>query len=600
MSDSLRSDSSTGPACSLVIATAAAESTCDSEKMYCVAMKKLLVILTASCVLGNATASAQQSPPDLILFNGKIFTAAPSAPYARALAIRGATIMAVGDTATVGNTAGPGTKKIDLGGRTVIPGINDAHNHLGLPPETIEFKNGDPSVTELREALAGAVERLHTGALIYGWINQTAYFDPSLDRRLLDELAPRNPVVLFVVTGHACVLNSAALRKFGIGDRDADPLGGKYDREADGRLDGVLREYAALKIERRLADATSDADLVKELRESLLSAAKLGVTSVQDMSGALAPERALRLFNEATGPVRVRVIRMPGSDGPARNIGEGLSVLHHEAGWISVSGTKWMLDGTPLEGTFNSRAAQAAFFAEANRARAANPVPAPLERFLSNMGLTFSREQIPRMLRESLEANDQLIVHMVGYPAAHLMVNAMEESGGKGTWSRRRIRFEHGSGLFPDLIERTRDLGAVVVVNPSQLTWKRHFSPDFTFVRAQPLKSLISAGIPVAFGSDRGGDFDPFQDIMFAITHPDRPSEAITREQAVTAYTLTSAYAEFAEQTKGSLEVGKFADLAVLSQDIFAVPASELPKTVAVLTLVGGKAVYDAHVLSRM
>lgn len=111
----------------------------------------------------------------------------------------------------------------------------------------------------------------------------------------------------------------------------------------------------------------------------------------------------------------------------------------------------------------------------------------------------------------------------------------------------------------------------------------------------QPLRSLLAAGIPVALGSD--GPTNPYLNIMFAITHPDRPSEAITREQAVIAYTATSAYAKFAEKDKGTLDPGKLADLAVLSQDVFTVPAQVLPKTKSVLTLVGGKAAYDAHVV---
>jgi predicted amidohydrolase YtcJ len=112
------------------------------------------------------------------------------------------------------------------------------------------------------------------------------------------------------------------------------------------------------------------------------------------------------------------------------------------------------------------------------------------------------------------------------------------------------------------------------------------------FEKAQPLKSLLAAGIPLALGSD--GPTNPYLDIMFAANPGNRPSEAITREQAVTAYTLTSAYAEFQEKEKGTIEPGKLADIAVLSQDIFTVPAEELPKTVSVLTLVGGKVVYKA------
>ncbi|MGA8034829.1 MAG: amidohydrolase family protein [Candidatus Acidiferrales bacterium] len=124
-------------------------------------------------------------------------------------------------------------------------------------------------------------------------------------------------------------------------------------------------------------------------------------------------------------------------------------------------------------------------------------------------------------------------------------------------------------------------------------SWKR-WNP--AFAKSQPLKSLLSEGIPLAFGSD--GPTNPFLNIVFATIHGNRPAEAITREQAVIAYTLTSAHAEFAEKDNGSREPGKLADLAILSQDIFTVATAELPKTESVLTMVGGRAVYDAQVLT--
>ena len=177
------------------------------------------------------------------------------------------------------------------------------------------------------------------------------------------------------------------------------------------------------------------------------------------------------------------------------------------------------------------------------------------------------------------------------------MLDAIDAAGGKRRWNGRRVRFEHGDGLFPDLVERVKADGIVVVQNPSHLMALSGNAPPGTsmFQEAQPLKSLLAAGIPVAFGSD--GPTNPYLNIMFATIHGNRPPEAITREQAVIAYTLTSAYAEFEEKSKGSLDAGKLADLAVLSQDIFTVPTPQLPKTESILTLVGGKTVYDARVL---
>jgi hypothetical protein len=142
-------------------------------------------------------------------------------------------------------------------------------------------------------------------------------------------------------------------------------------------------------------------------------------------------------------------------------------------------------------------------------------------------------------------------------------------------------------------------LGLIVVENPTHFTLRELFVKRFGVGRTdqmQPLRSLLVAGIPVAIGSD--GPNNPYLNIMLASVYPGKPREAITREQAVTAYMLTSAYGEFAEKEKGSVEPGKLADLAVLSQDIFSVPAEDLPKTESVLTVVGGKIVYDAKAVT--
>jgi hypothetical protein len=184
------------------------------------------------------------------------------------------------------------------------------------------------------------------------------------------------------------------------------------------------------------------------------------------------------------------------------------------------------------------------------------------------------------------------------------MLDAMEAAGVKSVWADRRVRFEHGDALFPNLIPRVKALGIVVVAQGTHLDMTENDPEAMPRIRAeksQPMRSLLAAGIPLALSSDEDGESNPFLEIMLATLHPNHPSEAITREQAVIAYTLTAAYAEFAESEKGSLEPGKLADLAVLSQDIFAVPSDDLPKTVSLLTMVGGKVIYDdARLLSQL
>ena len=529
----------------------------------------------------SVTTCGQQSP-ELILYHGKIFTSNAAHPYVQAVAIRGERIVATGDSAPIKALAGPQTRQIDLGGRTVIPGINDAHIHLEVSPANtveVQFNSLDPTWAEVKRALTAAVANAHGVAPLLAYIGPSVFADTEVTRDALDKLTASHPVILASVTGHAYILNSRALAWMGIRDGQADPAGGRYEKFANGRLTGVAREYAALKITRKLSDLTSDAEALKQLRDLLFQAAKFGITSLQDMSHAIAPDRCVALLATAPTPIRVRVIRMPLTTPAGRDIQEGRSLRLHPATLITVSGTKWVLDGTPVERTFEPR--------DAIEHRSAMPS----DTFFSDLGLIFPTTEIEKMLRESLRKDDQLMVHVFGYNSAAAMLSAMDATGGKEVWARRRVRFEHGDGLFPDLIPRVKQMGVIVVQNPSHLDVYT-ILPGLSLKRAQPLRTLLSDGIPVALGSD--GPMNPFLNIMFAVTHPDRPSEAITREQAVIAYTLTSAYAEYAEKDKGSLEAGKLADLAVLSQDIFSVPATELPKTQSVLTMVGGKVVYDA------
>jgi predicted amidohydrolase YtcJ len=527
------------------------------------------------------------APPDSILFNGKIFTSDARQPYVEALAILGDRIVAIGSTASVKALAGPQTKMIDLGGRTVIPGINDAHNHLELEPVNqvdVQLEAMDPSWADVKAALATASSKSPANSLLVVTIGSTLFRDVSVNRDSLDKAAPGNPVLLETFTGHGFILNSAALKFYGVRDDQPDPQGGKFERDANGRLTGVVREYAGMDIERTVENAVPDDVAVAQLRKTLDEAAKWGITSIQDMSNGIPPARAVALLEKIPTPVRIRVMRMPGTTPAGRNTQEGIGTPQNPNALITVSGTKWMVDGVPIEQTMTPRD------------KITMPVEPPFDAMATNLPLTFPASEITAMLKESLANNDQVMLHVSGYPGAKAILDAMDATGGKAVWAKRRLRFEHGDGIYPDLMPRVKDYGVVVVQNPSHFMALSSGGHSL-FEKVQPVKSLLGAGIPVALGSD--GPTNPYLNIMFATIHGNRPPEAITREQAVTAYTLTSAYAEFAEKEKGSIETGKLADLAVLSQDIFTVPTPELPKTESVLTIVGGKVVYDAHALAR-
>jgi predicted amidohydrolase YtcJ len=532
------------------------------------------------CVFGYGQAPA----PDLILVNGKIFTSNTRQPYVRALAIQGERIAAVGTREEIKRLAATNTKIVDLGGRTVIPGINDAHKHLFIAPQNsveVDFKSFDPSWADAKRLLAAALAKAPKGSFIYGDIGPTIFHDVTVDRVALDELSRDHPIILTTFTGHAGIVNSAALAAASVSEKEPDPLGGHFERSTDGKLTGILREYAKFDFDRRLADRVPDDQAISQLRDTLDTAAKFGITSLQDMSNIMSPGRCVALLEKIPVTIRVRVMRMPTTTPSGRDTHEGWPTPVVTNPLIRVSGTKWMLDGVPVEGTLTPR-----------------DQSAPVGELTMHLPLTFPKSAMAFMLEESLRNQDQLLVHVSGHPSAESMLDEMQRAGGKSVWSKRRVRFEHGDGLTPDLLPAVKQMGVIVVQNPSHLN-ANHMVPGLgaglAAVKAQPLKSLLDADVPLALGSD--GPMNPYLNIMFASLHPDFPSEAITREEAVIAYTLTSAYAEFAEKEKGSLEPGKVADLAVLSQDIFTVSASDLPRTTSLLTLVGGKVIYNAGIL---
>jgi predicted amidohydrolase YtcJ len=334
-----------------------------------------LVLAGVVLATGSAAIAKGRAVPDAVLVNGKIFTGSAAHLYVNALAIRGNRIIAIGTSSRIQALSGPHTKTYDLQGRTAIPGINDAHYHLYVDPgNPLNFKSRDPTLKEVGDAIIARDGTTPRGLTIYGYVGPTAYLDTDLNRDYLDKLISDRPVAIFTVSGHAVVLNSAALEEFGIREGDKDPVGGKYERGQDGRITGVLREYAALNVERKLANTTNDPDAIQQLRTTLADAAKLGVTTLQDMSAAIAPERCMNLLEKVPSPVRIRIVRMPGSSAEGRDSEEGVQALGRRSGLVTISGSKWLLDGTALEGTFAARQTQAALFADIRQAQESDSV----------------------------------------------------------------------------------------------------------------------------------------------------------------------------------------------------------------------------------
>jgi predicted amidohydrolase YtcJ len=528
-------------------------------------------------VMALASLLACSVPPgaDTILINGKVFTANPAQPWAQAIAITGDRVVAVGETATISALAGSSTRRIDVGGRTVVPGFNDAHTHISITPPfdrlTAPF---DPTIDQLADALRAQIKSSVAGRLIEGEFGANAWDNPAFTRVWLDAIAPDHPVWLTSFTGHGALLNSKALAFVGIGEQPPTIEGGVFGRDAKGRLNGRLEEYAQYYANLRLARKTDPAEMVRLYRQYAAEARTFGITTTQLLGDSLPPADASKALVAADAPMRWRYFRFPiGANGETLESKPPLPP--QPSPMVDMRGMKWILDGTPIERWGFNRAPYAD--APSTRGR-----------------LDLSPQRIAQFVGWAYGSEDPLAVHAFGDAAIEAYVAAVEKGGRPEVWKQKRPRLEHADMTAPDLIPRVKAMGMVIVQNPTHFTFPEIFKARYGQDRLewmQPMKSLLDAGIPLAIGSD--GPMNPFLNIMAAVTHPTNPKEALTREQAVSAYTTGAAFSEFTEKEKGQIAVGMFADLSVLSADVFTVPVAEMEPIRSVLTMLGGRIVHE-------
>jgi predicted amidohydrolase YtcJ len=497
--------------------------------------------------------------PTTIITGGKVFTADTAALWAEAIAIRGERIVAVGTTAAIERMAGSATRRIVLHGEVVIPGINDAHVHLGygaaIAPSTPFTPNVPvgPSSRLVRDSLAAFVARYPKGTWLRGEMGLAIRRDTTLRRAALDSIAPQHPVMLAATYGHGSMVNSAAMARLGLANRQPDPAGGWYERDARGELTGLLDGSTQVPVWDAFA-AANTVPLIAHLEQLGRTYASWGVTSVQQMSSGMSPVTVRRTFGRADLRMRVRVIAWPAPDRRAawRAVaGRQLAPL------VNVSGVKMVVDGTPIENWALMRSAYPGRPDWYGRAY-------------------YAPDSVRTFLQRAIAEREQPMLHVVGDSTMVLVLHAMQQVAPDSVWRTRRLRLEHANGLTSELAAVARRLG-VIVSQPR--------GP------AEQLVMWERAGVTVAYGSD-AEPANPFQ-AMMGWTTPVNNAPVLTRESAILRLTRDPAFAEFAERQKGTLSVGKLADLAVLSQDVFTVPAAQLPQTRSVLTLLGGRIVHD-------
>lgn len=512
----------------------------------------------------RATASAAAEHPRLILHSGKVFTATPTDPWAQAVAIGGDRIVAVGSNA-IRASAGPETRSIDLKGRVVIPGINDTHVHLGysapiggtLPSDPANWRDG-PEPQQILDGLAALARGTPPGTWLRGDMGLRVRHS-TLRRSALDKVAPDHPVLLKATYGHGSMVNTRALRLIGVSDSTPDPVGGWYEREPGTQVMTGLLDGAAQYDAWNVYFSSAPEVMAAALRRNAAEALRYGMTTLQHMPILLGAAETERAFRNAALPLRIRPIKSPFpgrlSDWTRIN-NRAISPLTY------VSGIKYIVDGTSLE----QWALQTQEYG--NR-------PGWHGR------LYYSADTVRRFLLEALSGRDQLMLHVIGDATAELVLRLMNELAPDSTWRDRRVRFEHANGIAGPNIAQARRFG-IVASQPR--------------VDAAQIAAWKTAGIFVAHGSD-GEPGNPWVHVMRS-TSVQNAGSALSREDAVRMMTVGSAYAEFKEHEKGTLRrPGMLADLAVLSQDVFTVEADALPATKSIMTIVGGKAVYDAGVL---
>lgn len=526
--------------------------------------------------------------PQLVLVNAKVFTADAARPYAQAVAVEDGRFLAVGSDEHVRALAGPKTRIIDAGGRLVTPGLIEAHVHLGpnFPAPPLAVPNLPFPGPTAEQALAAVEQAVKTGSASSAssdWISLP--IDPLIgrDRRnwraALDAVAPTQPVMMRGFWGHLTLLNSEALRRLGVAEDVADPLGGWWGRDANGRLDGAVYE-SAQDITSRARQAEPGL-LAKVFGEAAQRYARWGVTSIHLMNHGKLLKLTLDGLAMADTGQKWTVYSWAT---PVRHIPDAWTAIDDApkptSPKVRIEGPKWMIDGTPLE--------QNSFQRE--------PHPSRPDWFGRS---NFTQAQITTILQLALGRPAQLAIHVVGDAETDRFFKAMEALAPASVWRTKRIRIEHGDGIGPATLAQAARLGVVVIQNPTHLPPPSMPGTMTITNQSLLLKSLLNAGIPLALGSDGGAaEQNPFLNMMLACLYPAQPGEALSREQALTAYTASGAYAEGQEQRKGRIAPGWAADLALLSQDVLTVALRQLPATTSLLTLVDGEVIFEDAILA--
>lgn len=533
--------------------------------------------------------AAGRVEPETILYNANILTVDSRQPRAQAVAVAGDRFLAVGTNEEVLALATGRTKKIDLEGKTVLPGFIDAHCHPAVSGrQHLRMVDCDRrSIAEVQSAIRQRAERTPAGEWVLGFkFDDTKLSDRRpLMRDDLDAAAPGHPVFISHRGGHTAYVNSLAFRLAGIDEKSPDPPGGRFDRDpSTGRLTGRVAEEAATAVFTRLTPSTFTRDDYRDgvkLISQMMSRA--GITSVHDADGT--PED-LRAYQDAyrAGELTLRVYCLIGAHELDQMLAAGVQTgLGDE--WVRVGAMKLYADGSISERT----------------ARLSEPyVGRPGDFGL----LVTSEEELYERARKAHLAGWQIGIHANGDVAIDRVLRVYERLEREHPRRDPRFRIEHCTVVNDSLISRIRALGAIPTPFSIYVYYHgekmREYGPerlDHMFA----LRSFLDAAIRPTQASDyTAGPFEPMMALQSEVTRTDAqghvwgPRQRITVDEAIRVGTLNGAYASFEEKLKGSIEPGKLADLVVLGADPTRVDPISLVRVPVERTMVGGRWVFEA------
>jgi predicted amidohydrolase YtcJ len=536
-------------------------------------------------------------PADLVLTNGNIVTVDTSLPRAEALAVKGNTIVAAGSAQEIGAYVDKQkTKVIDLQGKLALPGFIDSHVHFiygGHALMAISL-DGVTSIEEVQRRIQEKVKLKNEGEWITGrgWDQEILPGKKWPTKELLDEVAPNNPVSLSRICGHCTLVNSYVLRISGITKDTPNPPGGVIVKDpVTGEPTGILHEKAADLIKRPPLSDQESHDLDKQaVVLAMKEAARYGVTSVHDLDGKIGVFK--ELLDEGALTVRVYAgVELTSSPQELEEYKVWKQKLTDNGHLLRFGVIKGFIDG--------SLGSSSAWLAE------------PYKNNPSTSGIpVMTQEQLNEIVALSDKENFQIGIHAIGDKGVHVVLNAFEEAIKRNGRRDSRHRIEHATAILPKDIPRFGALGVIGSVQPVfgpsyGQTIQSFFEDRMGIERAKYTniwKTLDQTNARLAFGTDWPVEsLNPMQGIYSAVFRksisdkggdPWLPEESLSVEKAVEFYTLGSAYASFEEDIKGSLQVGKLADIVVLSKDIFTIPEEELLNSEVVCTIFGGKIIY--------